>query len=353
MQEEVRAAVAQISPIFMDKEATIDKTCRAIEEAGRNNADIVVFSEAHIPGYPYWRGANPISRWSENQVRYMKNAVNVPSSDTDVIGDASRSAGVVSVVGCTEMSDVKGSCTLYNTFLFFDKDGTLLGKHRKLMPTHGERTVWGRGDARDIKVFDTVLGTVGGLICYEHHMTLLKAALAGLGEEIHCALWDGYWVMDWHPGKKRRYREGDDYHICDIDYACREYALETQSFVLSSCQYIPGDAMPDDTKDFNIASGGSSIINPAGVYILEPTFNKETIMYADLNLDDRRHTKAYIDALGHYSRWDILRLEKGHSHVDPWSKELAIPFTTIKEIADRHGISTDKLEKMINELKDQ
>ena len=143
----------------------------------------------------------------------MKNAVRVPSGDTETLGDAARDAGVVAVVGCTEASPVKGSNTLYNTILFFDDDGSLLGRHRKLMPTHGERTVWAAGDARDLAVFDTALGTVGGLVCYEHHMTLLKAAMAYLGEEIHCALWDGYWVMDWHPGKKRRYRSGDDWHL--------------------------------------------------------------------------------------------------------------------------------------------
>jgi nitrilase len=352
MLEKVKVAVAQISPVFMDKEGTIDKTCKAIEEAGRNRAQIIVFSETHIPGYPYWRGINPISKWSENQVTYMKNAVNVPSSETEVLGDASRSAEIISVVGCTEMSDVKWSGTLYNTILFFDDEGNLLGRHRKLMPTHGERTVWGQGGARDIRVFDTSIGAIGGLICYEHHMTLLKAALADLGEEIHCALWDGYWIMDWHPGKKRRYHEGDSYHLCDIDYACREYAFETQNFVLSSCQYIPEEEMPDDTRDFNIASGGSSIINPAGVYLVEPTFNRETILYAELNLDDRRHTKAYIDALGHYSRHDILKLDKRNYDFGPRTNEPTIPYNKIKKIAEKHGIQPDELERMLNELKE-
>lgn len=301
--------MAQISPVFMDKEATIDVTCRAIEEAGRNGADIVVFSETHIPGYPYWRGVNPISLWSEMLVDYQKNAVRIPSDDTEILCDATGEAGLVAVIGCTEMSDIPGSNTLYNTILFLGPEGKILGRHRKLMPTHGERTVWGQGDVTDIAVFDTPLGRVGGLICYEHHMTLLKAALVSLGEEIHCALWDGWWVMDHHPGNKRRYREGDDPHLCDIEYAVKEYAMESQCFVLSASQYLSDDQMPAETKDFNIASGGSCILNPAGVYIQEPVFNKETILYAELDQDDRRHTKAYIDAMGHYARWDVLRLD--------------------------------------------
>ena len=315
------AAVAQVSPVYMDKEATVDKTCRAIEEAGRLGADLVVFSETHIPGYPYWRGANPISRWSENQVQYMKNALRIPGPETEALGDASASAGVVSVVGCTEVSGLKGSQTLFNSVVVLDQEGALVGWRRKLMPTHGERTVWGMGGREDIKVFETHLGTVGASICYEHHMTLLKAANAYLGEEIHCALWDGYWVMDWHPGKKRRFREGDDYHLCDIEYASKEYAIETQTFVLNACQYIPDEEMPPDTQDFNIASGGSSIINPAGVYLVEPVFNKEAIITAELNLDDRLHTKAYLDSLGHYARWDILRLDIRGSPNKPFPED--------------------------------
>ncbi|MBN2336773.1 carbon-nitrogen hydrolase family protein [Candidatus Bathyarchaeota archaeon] len=348
MKDKVKAAVAQVSPVFMDKEATVDKTCKAIEEV-KGRAEIVVFSETHVPGYPYWRGTNPISRWSENQVEYMKNAVSLPG-DLAPVMDACRSAGTVAVVGVTEMSDVPGSNTLYNTIAYIDEEGRYLGRHRKLMPTHGERTVWGMGDSRDLRVFPTTVGTVGGLICYEHHMTLSKAAMAYLGEEIHCALWDGYWVMDWHPGKKRRYRDGDDYHLCDIEYACKEYAIETQSFVLSSCQYIPDDAMPDDTRDFNIASGGSSILNPAGVYIVEPTFDKETILYAELDQDDRRHTKAYLDALGHYARWDVLRLDLRGEPSQPFAEPHEVPCSRVKEVAERHGVDPDRLEKMLREL---
>ncbi len=109
MLEKLKVAVAQTSPVFMDKEATIDKTCRAMEEAGRNGAQLIVFSETHIPGYPYWRGANPISRWSMNQVEYMKNAVTVPGPDTETLCQAARDNEIVAVVGCTEMSDIPGS----------------------------------------------------------------------------------------------------------------------------------------------------------------------------------------------------------------------------------------------------
>jgi amidase/nitrilase len=349
MKEKVNVAIAQISPVFMNKEATIDKTCKAIEEAGKNKAELVVFSETHIPGYPYWRGCNPISLWSENQIEYMKNSVKIPSTDTDTLADSCKGANITAIIGCTEMSDIPGSNTLYNTILYINNQGEIMGRHRKLMPTHGERTVWAPGDARDLKTFQTNVGTLGGLICYEHHMTLLKAAMAYMGEEIHCALWDGYWYMDWHPGKKRRYKHGDDYHLCDIDYAIREYAIETQNFVLSACQYIPDNEMPQDTQDFNIASGGSSIVNPAGVYITEPTFEQETILYAKLEQDDRRHTKAYLDAMGHYARWDVLRLDMRGESNQPFTHQ-EVPYKKIKQIAEKHGVEPDKLEKILREL---
>jgi amidase/nitrilase len=320
MLDKVKVAAAQVAPVFMDKEATINKTCKVIDEVSRAGAKLVVFSETFIPGYPYWRGLQPISKWSDLMVEYQKNSIKIPSSDTDVLCETAKDAGVIAVIGCTEASDRKGSETLYNSILFIGNNGEILGRHRKIMPTHGERIVWGMGDINDVQVFDTDIGTIGGIVCYEHHMTLLKAAMAILGEEIHCAVWPGWWVMDRHPGAKKRFIEGEDNpHLCDIEYAIKEYAFETQTFVISVGQYIPDDQMPDYCSDFNMAAGGSFIVNPAGVYLHEPVFDREEIIYAELDLDDRRHTKAYFDALGHYSRWDLLRLELRGEPYEPLS----------------------------------
>lgn len=318
MLEKVRVAAAQVAPVFMDKEATIDKACRTMEEASRAGAKLVVFSETFIPGYPYWRGLQPISRWSDLMVEYQKNALEIPSEDTKVLAEVARDCDLITVIGCTEMSDRRGSGTLYNTMLFIGNEGEILGRHRKLMPTHGERMVWGMGDVRDVRVFNTGIGTIGGLVCYEHHMTLLKAAMAILGEEIHCAVWPGWWTMRRHPGAKNRYRPGEDPpNLCDIEHAIREYAFETQTFVISVSQYIPDKDLPDECTDFNIAAGGSFIVNPAGVYLKDPVFDRETILYTDLDMDDRRHTKAYFDALGHYARWDVLRLDLWGDPLEP------------------------------------
>ena len=350
--DKVKVAAAQVAPVFMDKEATVDKACRTIAEAGRAGAKLVVFSETFVPGYPYWRGLQPISRWSDLMVEYQKNSLRIPSGDTDVLCDAARESDIIVALGCTEMSDRKGSETLYNTILFIGNDGSILGRHRKLMPTHAERIIWGMGDGSDVRVFETPIGVIGGIVCYEHHMTLQKAAMAILGEEIHCAVWPGWWVMERHPGAKRRYRPGDTTHLCDIEHAIREYAFETQTFVISVSQYVPDEEMPDYCKDFNIAAGGSFIVNPAGVYLSEPVFNREEIIYAELNADDRRHTKAYFDALGHYTRWDVMRIELMRESIEPLSKKPR-PFLDqerLEDIAEKHGIEPEKIKRVIEDL---
>jgi len=353
MLDKVKVAAAQVAPVFMDKEATIDKACRTIEEAGKEGAQLLVFSETFVPGYPYWRGLQPISRWSDLMVEYQKNSLEIPSGDTDVLCDAARDADIIVALGCSEMSDRLGSETLYNTILFIDNEGEILGRHRKLMPTHAERLIWGMGDISDIQVFETPIGNIGGIICYEHHMTLQKAAMAVLGEEIHCAVWPGWWVMERHPGAKRRYRPGDPTHLCDIEHAIREYAFETQTFVISVSQYIPDDQMPDYCRDFNIAAGGSCIVNPAGVYLVEPVFDREEIIYAELDADDRRHTKAYFDALGHYTRWDLLRLDLRGDPMDPLTEESAVwelDEDTITLLAEKYGLEPEDILNLIDEL---
>jgi nitrilase len=352
MEERVKVAAVQIPPVFMDREATVDRACKSIEEAGKNGARLAVFSETFIPGFPYWRGLQPISRWSEIMVDYQKNSLRIPSSDTEVMCDAARDASTIVAMGCTEMSDRKGSCTLYNTILFIDGDGQILGRHRKLMPTHGERMVWGMGDASDVVAFDTDIGTIGGLVCYEHHMTLLKSAMALMGEEIHCAVWPGYWVMDRHPGKKKRWEDGDPIHMCDIEHAAREYAFENQCFVISVGQYIPDEQMPEWCQDFNVAAGGSMIVNPAGVVLEGPLLNKEGILYAELDPDDRAMTKAYFDCMGHYSRWDVMRLDLRLEPAFPALERTPITRKMIEEVADRHGVDPEELVDMISELEE-
>jgi len=166
-REKVKVAVVQASPVFMDKERTIEKACKLIGEAGGNGAELVVFPEAFIPGYPaiYTGGwESKPSEWAPYMVALQDNSVLINSVDTEVLGEAAREAGTYTVIGCNELDDRLGSRTVYNTLIFIGRDGKVMGRHRKLMPTYTERTYWGWGDATDLKVFDTDIGRIGGLI---------------------------------------------------------------------------------------------------------------------------------------------------------------------------------------------
>ncbi|GAK04382.1 nitrilase [Geomicrobium sp. JCM 19037] len=191
----VNAAVAQISQEFFDTTANLKKAVEAIHEAGRNGADIIVFSECFLGQYPYWAQYHnaPQAGFRKTWTALFEGAVQVGGEECATIGRAAKEANIYVVMGCNELSDEKGSETIYNSMLFFDRHGHYMGRHRKLMPTYHERMVHGQGDGRDLRVYDTDIGMLGGLICWEHHMTLSKYAMASMGEEIHVANWPGNW----------------------------------------------------------------------------------------------------------------------------------------------------------------
>ena len=320
--ESFTLAAAQIEPVYHDKEATLDKTCRYIEKAGDEGADLVVFPETYFPGYPYWRGSVSIPRWTELMVDLQKNSLSVDDEAMEVLGDAVAEADLHLALGTNELSERPGSETLYNSIFYFDRDGELLGRHRKLMPTQEERAIWGRGDPSSLATYDTDIGTLGGLICYENHMTLSKAALTAMGEEIHAAVWPGFWEQHGHPGDKTRAEDAGAVDTCDIYPAVREYAFETQSFVAACSAYMSDDvpeAFSEDELGFNVASGGSMLVNPAGIVKAGPLVGEEGVLTADFERDERRATKAYFDAMGHYTRWDAVSLDVSDETLDPIS----------------------------------
>lgn len=325
----LRAAAAQISPVFLDKKKSVQKYAETLVEAGRQGVELVVTPETGIPTYPYWRSGfgytDPESAkpWKETVAAFYDQAVRIPGPETEELGKAARSAGLTAVIGLNEQDDRPGSRTLYNTMLFLGSDGEILGRHRKLMPTHQERIFWGRGDGSDLRVFDTPFGALGGLICFENHMTLLKAAMAVLGEEVHAACWPGYWAYG-GPGNTVRDMTGKRYplHHCDQDAAVREYAFETQTFVVSASLFLDESEVPDDfpykeTTNWKWAMGGSAIATPFGTYAAEPVFGKETLVVADLDLADRTVAKNVFDCMGHYSRWDVAQLRLDRRGVGP------------------------------------
>jgi nitrilase len=312
----IRVGAAQISPYFFDKEKTLDKTCHYIREAGKLGLDLIVFPEVYFCGYPYWRGGVSVRQSTELAARLIESAITWNGEEAMHMAEAAKKAKVNCVIGCNELSDQPGSLTIYNSLIVISRQGKVLGRHRKLMPTHSERVYWGMGDASDIRTFECDIGTVGACICYEHHMTLLRAAMAIRGEEIHCALWPGWWRVEGHMGAK----VGDPSSTtCDIESAIRQHAIENQVFVVSSSWYLEEKDIPRDLKEvmnYNLAVGGSCIVNPAGIIIEGPVFNQETIVHAEIDLNERKLAKAYLDGVGHYSRPDILSLR---IHDEAWA----------------------------------
>lgn len=356
MRERVRVGAAQVAPRFFDRQATLDKTLRYIRRAADEGIDLLVFPETYFCAYPYWRGAVSVKRSTELVVEMQGSAIRVGDETARAIEAEARRYGVNCVVGCNELDDRPGSLTLYNTLLFFDREQGYLGRHRKLVPTHSERVYWGMGDAADVRVFGMDIGAVGGCICYEHHMTLLRAALAIKGEELHCAVWPGWWSVGRHLGDKRG-EAGS--HRCDIEPAIREYAVENQAFVVSSSWYLPPDAVPTELRDemrYNLAVGGSCVVSPAGVYLAEPVFGEETIVSATIEAEDRRLAKAYFDCLGHYSRFDLLTLGIRDEAWAPTGARRLVEEPSpalgarLVEVAARYGVEPEQIVELAEKV---
>ena len=314
--EKIWVGAAQISPTFFHKEKTLEKTCQYIREAGKLGLDLVVFPEVYFCGYPYWRGNVTVRQSTELAAKMIRSAIRWNGEEANQMAQVAKKAKVNCVIGCNELSDQPGSGTIFNSLIVISREGKVLGRHRKLMPTHSERVYWGMGDASDIRTFQLDIGTVGASICYEHHMTLLRAAMAIKGEEIHCALWPGWWSVDRHLGAKTADPESK---TCDIESAVRQHAIENQVFVISSSWYLKKEDIPAELKDvvkYNLAVGGSCIVNPAGVIIEGPVFNEETLVHTEIDLGERELAKAYFDCVGHYSRPDLLSLR---IHDEAWT----------------------------------
>jgi len=311
-------AVAQIAQHFFDTPTNLKKAIDAIHRAGREGADIVVFAECYLGQFPYWAQYYDKSAKGFNKVwtALFDGAISVGGDECRAIAEACRAAKVHVVMGCNELSDRPGSATLYNSLLFFNRKGELIGRHRKLMPTYAERLIHGRGDGRDLRVYDTDIGMLGGLICWEHHMTLSKYAMAAMGEEVHVAVWPGMW-RGGDPNTNERVMEADltPPFTCDQEFAIREYAAETGNFVLSASGYFPKENIGPEWRDLipnlqaDWAVGGSAIVAPGGNYLVPPLINEEKLLVAELDFNVRRLWKAWFDPMGHYSRPDVYNLQ--------------------------------------------
>lgn len=288
------AAAVQKPPAILDLEASLARAVDAITEAGRAGARLVVFPETWLPAYPYFHpyGAEPEAFRSLFR-RLAEHSVVLDSGVLDPVCQAAAEQQLHVVMGINERERTGG--TLYNTLVYVAPDGSVLGRHRKLVPTLSERVVWGGGDGSDLDVYETAIGRLGGLICYEHMMAPARYALAGLGIQVHVSVWPGY-----------------DYLNPVVDAATRHLAYENACFVVVARDVLAAGDVPADLPlaDRGVwrAHGGSAIIGPNGRYVTEPVLDEATIVYGEIDLARTIEAKRWVDAVGHYSRPDVFRL---------------------------------------------
>ncbi len=289
----VVVAAVQAAPVVLDKAATLQRVHTLTHEAAARGAGLVVFPEAFVPGYPDWVWRTPA--WSPTaQACYRRlaaEAVVVPGPDLDRLGATARTAGVHLAVGVDE----RHGSTLYNTLLVLGPDGTLLHRHRKLMPTGGERLVWGYGDGSSLRVLPTPAGRIGALVCWENYMPLARAALYAQDMQVHLApTWDTSDV--WVP-------------------TLRHIAKEGRTFVVGCCQVLHSRDLPDDLPGRDelyggewLARGLSTVVAPGGTVLAGPLEEEEGLVVAELDLDRCLGERGMFDPTGHYGRPDVLRL---------------------------------------------
>jgi len=289
----VTAAAVQSAPVFLDREATLDKVAGLVKEAAGNGASLIAFPETFVPGYPDWVWRT--TPWADGPwyERLHDQSVDVPSSATDALGQMARDAEAYLSIGVNE----RDAGTLYNTQLWFGPDGSLLGRHRKLMPTGGERLVWGFGDGSRLEVFDTPFGRVGGLTCWENYMPLARAALYGLGIDVYVApTWDNSDM--WVPSMRHIAKEGRIY-VIGVTFCLRGSDIPRD---------LPrADELYGGDEDW-LARGNTVICGPDGEILAGPLEETEGIVYAELDIDRARAIRRQFDAVGHYARPDVLRL---------------------------------------------
>jgi nitrilase len=341
----VRLAAVQCSPAFLDLKGSIAKSVSLILEAGRNGAHIVGFPEGFIPTHPLWYHFHPASS-PEAQAfskRLAENSVVIPGPDVDALCKAARDAGVFVVMGCCEL-ELGRLGTLYNTLLFIDEEGRLLGRHRKLVPTLGERLVHARGDAEGLRAYPTNAGlNVSGLMCGENSNALATYALDAQGTNVHVASWPSHFQLG--------------ANISDIvQMVTRALAYQMKAFVINAVSTINDEmfrSLPvtEQHRAYVAHQGrGSSIIGPTGEFLAGPIGKEETILYADVDRGMLISPKIVQDFAGHYNRFDLLSLSltrtvprsivNAQSDYDNNNLQTAASLTSgLKRMSDRQELS--------------
>lgn len=310
----VRVAAVQAASVFLDREATVEKACRLIREAGQNGAHLIAFPEGFIPTHPVWYHHHPATSAISNKlaVELFKNSVEIPGPQTDALCAAAREVQAYVVIGvCEKRPNTFG--TMYNTQVWIGPDGSLLGKHQKIMPTVGERLVHTGGYGDTFGAFQTEFGPASGLICGENSNPLAIFSLTAEGTRIHVMSWPNHFPTSGDPLRERVINDS------------KAFAQMSKAFVVSACGTVDEDMIKklelgpeaeDYLRDPN-SCGGSLILAPNRHILAGPMGPEEGILYAECNLDVGIRMKLRHDFAGHYNRPDIfqLHLNRGVPHL--------------------------------------
>lgn len=299
------AAIVQ-AEVAPELEAGLERTRELALEAARSGAELVVFPETWIPGYPAWLDVcRDAALWNHAPVkavfaRIAENSVAVPGPALDSLAETARQAAATLVLGVSERVERgPGRGTLYNSLLTIGPDGRLLNHHRKLMPTYTERLVWGAGDAEGLQAVDAPSARVGALVCWEHWMPLARQALHESGEDVHVAVWPTAHEMH--------------------QVASRHYAFEGRCYVLAAGSLMRASALPPELEphpervagpDQWVLRGGSAVIGPDGAYLVEPVYDEPRILVAELDLGRTREETMTLDVTGHYHRPELFEFRR-------------------------------------------
>jgi len=298
-----KVAAVQTAPVYLDALATVDKAAALIREASRNGAGLVVFPEVFVPGYPYWNWiTDPLtgSAWFD---RLVKASILVPGPEIEIVQRAARETGATVVIGVNERSDVSIGC-LYNTLVFIGADGSLLGKHRKLVPTWAEKLTWAGGDGSSLRVYQTEIGPLGGLACGENTNTLARFALLAQGELVHAA---SYISLPVGPA---------EYDMAEaIKLRAMAHSFEGKVYTVVSCSTISPEiirAMESVVPDARArlerhSSAFSGTVGPDGRLVQGGLVDEEGIAYADVDLRRCIQPRQMHDITGGYNRFDVFR----------------------------------------------
>ena len=300
--ERVTIGMAQIAPVWLKRDQTLEKVLAYANDAAQAGCNLVVFGEGVLPGYPFWleltHGAEFNSpRQKELHAHYMANAVQIEAGHLDGLCALARDTQMAVYLGCIERPEDRGGHSVYASLVYIDQNGSIQSVHRKLRPTYEERLAWSPGDGNGLRTHKLGAFTVGGLNCWENWMPLARAALYGMGEDLHIAVW---------PGNLRNTQD-----------ITRFIAFEARSYVVSVSGLMRSTDIPTDTPQYAaiaanapemMANGGSCLAGPDGAWLMEPVVGEEGLFVRTIEYNLVREERQNLDPAGHYSRPDVLQL---------------------------------------------